>query len=133
MRFLAPLIGGLTVKMTAMNKRTDIPFDHLFDALFGLGVERKYNLMQMNDEDDNTRTHRYEQTGMACRLQSWGPSGAHTHDVTRANQLPEWARTIIDVARVGGNMPPCGHPPPDYILWFETDTDNHFIRYVNNG
>ena len=46
----------------------------------------------------------------------------------RLGQQPAWLQLILDVAKVGGHMPPMRDGPPDRLLWVTMDDDNNLLE-----
>lgn len=72
--------------------------------------------------------HRYEERGDRFTLQSWHKG--HLETVRqRKDHAPSWLQRIVEVARVGGYIKKVESPPPDAILWFETDDNCELISF----
>ena len=88
-------------------------------------------------KDKPLLTCRYEETAGDGRLQIWGVHSRDGDESIRTysgpiESLPEWMRSIRDIALVGGHMPYNPHPPPTHILWFETDPQFNLQGFVRN-
>lgn len=47
--------------------------------------------------------------------------------------LPDWLKVIVDVARVGGHIIDVKQPPPNSTFWFEIDKDMQLVRFVDRS
>lgn len=72
-------------------------------------------------------THRYEETGGTYKLRTFETGNSMTG---RATSAPDWVRLIVTLAKLGNHVstPP---PPPDFIVWFTTDSKFNLTGYVN--
>ena len=109
MRFCLHLIGGL------MNKR---------DAL--RTMERSFGYQ--DDIPDGHREYRYEERGDEYNLRCWR-EGRETSWVGHISNRPEWLVSIINMAKIGGHMSIIKQPPPECIVWFETDANNNLESF----
>lgn len=115
MRFCLHLIGGLMSKMKA----------HLYDAKWQM--ERGFGY-QPDDMPSDHREYRYEERGDTFTLRCWH-EGRETATLGHESARPEWLVRIIDMAKVGGHMSIVRQPPPDCIVWFETDAENNLKSF----
>jgi len=50
--------------------------------------------------------------------------------MTDMDDMPEWLRSILSVAEVGGHLKHPPAPPPKSLLWFTTTEDNALISFT---
>ena len=78
---------------------------------------------QTDDMPADHQEYRYEERGDTYTLRCWC-DGRETSAAGFKSERPEWLVNIINMAKVGGHMSSIKHPPPDCIVWFQTDPDN---------
>jgi hypothetical protein len=93
------------------------------DMLRQLSNTRKH--MQQTNE----REYRYEERYDEYMLKCWH-DGVETSLRGSVNGRPEWLKSVIDTATVGGHLKRVPHPPPDAIVWFTTDLDNNLLTFL---
>jgi hypothetical protein len=76
------------------------------------------------------RELRYQEAGDEWQMSIYSYSYGNPTEQTegRLGQQPAWLRLILDVAKVGGHMPPMRDGPPDVILWAKIDSDNNLLE-----
>jgi hypothetical protein len=97
---------------------------HIDDAL--MQMERSFGY-----QDDLPETHkeyRYEERGDTFTLRCWC-DGRETVALGYKSARPDWLVRIIDIAKVGGHMSLVREPPPDCIVWFQTDANNNLQAF----
>lgn len=114
MRFCLHLIGVLMSKM----KQFYIE-DALMQMKCGFGHQ---------DMPDNYREYRYEERYGSYTLRCWY-EGREISTKGEVDTRPAWLSEIIDMAKVGGHMSTVQQPPPDCIVWFETDAKNNLQQF----
>lgn len=115
MRFCLHLIGVLMSKMKA----------HLYDAMWQM--ERGFGY-QADDTPADHREYRYEERGDTYTLRCWC-KGVETSIAGAKSERSEWLVRIIDMAKIGGHMSIVKQPPPDCIVWFETDANQNLESF----
>lgn len=82
-------------------------------------------------------SHRLDFFGDQWRLRSFrtdttvGMVETRTQGVLTLDDMPEWLTDIVSMAKAGGYTIKFYEPPPDALMWFETDRDMHLIRFTN--
>jgi hypothetical protein len=92
-------------------------------------------LMQMqcgfglhDNAPDNYKEYRYEERSTEYALRCWC-NGRETSSGGGLSTRPQWLVDIINLAKVGGHTAKVREPPPDCIVWFQTDTDNNLQAF----
>ena len=82
-------------------------------------------------------SHRLDFFGDQWRLRSFWPDRevgtveTRSQGVLTLGDMPEWLVNIVSMAKAGGYIIKFDEPPPDALMWFETDRDMHLIRFTN--
>ena len=82
------------------------------------------------NQSDGVWKHRYSKGGSDYTIDTY-KSAVSTRGSGVVGEEPEWLRTVLDIAALGGHgmtMPQKG--PPDYVLWFETDPNLRLLKMV---
>ena len=115
MRFCLRLIGDLMSKMKRL---------YIEDALMQMELGFGYH----DNLPDDFKEYRYEERGDTYTLRCWC-NGRETSSLGFKSDRPEWLVRIIDMAKVGGHMSLVRQPPPDCIVWFQTDANNNLEAF----
>jgi len=78
---------------------------------------------------DELYEYRYESSAGEYRLKCWHDGKEHTDKGKVADQ-PEWLTSIVDVAKVAGHTKSPITPPPETILWFNTDANHTLTNFI---
>lgn len=82
-------------------------------------------------------TCRYTETGDQFTLHKWA-----THERKWARsfpmqgtlaQRPQWLVDVVLIAKLGGYGRAIGHPPPDFIVWFDVTAANELVAFTELG
>lgn len=80
-----------------------------------------------------TYQHRYTEGDGTFYHRSWRVADTWMIDAeVRSGPIedrPPWLTDIINVAKLSGNFMRPMHPPPDAIVWFETDEMYTLMRF----
>jgi len=76
----------------------------------------------------HNREFRYQEAGDEWRMSIYDDNNPTEHSEGRLGQHPAWLRLILDIAKVGGHMPPMRDGPPDRLLWAKIDDDNNLLE-----
>jgi hypothetical protein len=114
MRFCLHLIGALMSKMKS----------YLSDAALLMDREFGYH----DNVPDNYKEYRYEERYGSYTLRCWC-DGREVSTKGEIDTRPLWLSEIVDLAKVGGHMARVNQPPPDCIVWFETDNNNKLQQF----
>ena len=71
------------------------------------------------------REYRYEEKAGHWLLTHWGVQTTEG----AVGDWPKWLADILAVAVIGGHIAKVPAPPPENILWFDTDESNHLLRF----
>ena len=82
------------------------------------------------DYTPNEREYRYEERDDMYHLKCWLDGGAETTWRGELYSRPQWLKSILDIAKVGGHLKRVNQPPPDAIVWFTTDLDNNLKSFL---
>ena len=93
---------------------------HLYDATWQM--ERGFGY-QPDDMPPDHKEYRYEERYGSYTLRCWC-NGREVSYKGEMDTRPAWLTDIVNVAKVGGHMAIVKHPPPECIVWFETDANN---------
>lgn len=110
MRFCLHLIGALMSKMKRF---------YMSDAAVLMDREFGYH----EDMPINHKEYRYEERYGSYTLRCWC-NGREVSYKGEMDTRPAWLTDIVNIAKVGGHMAIVKHPPPECIVWFETDASN---------
>lgn len=78
---------------------------------------------------EDLREYRYECTDGSYRIKCWA-NGNEQSMQGLIHERPEWLVSIVDVARISGHLKCPISPPPQEILWFQTDRNNTLINFI---
>lgn len=81
------------------------------------------------DYTPNEREYRYEERDDMYHLKCW-LDGTETTWRGELYSRPQWLKSILDIAKVGGHLKRVNQPPPDAIVWFTTDLDNNLKSFL---
>lgn len=81
------------------------------------------------DYTPNEREYRYEERDDMYHLKCW-LDGVETTLRGKLYSRPQWLKSILDIAKVGGHLKRVNQPPPDAIVWFTTDLDNNLKSFL---
>lgn len=81
------------------------------------------------DYTPNEREYRYEERDDMYHLKCW-LDGVETTLRGELYSRPQWLKSILDIAKVGGHLKRVNQPPPDAIVWFTTDLDNNLKSFL---
>lgn len=81
------------------------------------------------DYTPNEREYRYEERDDMFLLKCW-LDGTETTLRGELYSRPQWLKSILDIAKVGGHLKRVNQPPPDAIVWFTTDLDNNLKSFL---
>lgn len=72
-------------------------------------------------------THRYQETNGTYILRTFETGGSLTGWTTSA---PDWVQLIVTLAKMGNHVstPPA---PPDFIVWFTTDSKFNLTGFID--
>jgi len=87
----------------------------------------RFSLRLIGDRMNN-REFRYQEAGDEWRMSIYDDNNPTEHSEGRLGQHPAWLRLILDIAKVGGHMPPMRDGPPDRLLWAKIDDDNNLLE-----
>ena len=76
----------------------------------------------------NEREVRYHEAGDSWQIAIYRYGEATERCDGRLGYQPEWLQRILDVAKVGGYMPPMRDGPPDRLLWAKIDKDFNLLE-----
>jgi hypothetical protein len=97
---------------------------YIDDAL--MQMERSFGYVDYLPETH--KEYRYEERGDTFTLRCWC-DGRETVTLGDKSARPDWLVRIIDIAKVGGHMSLVREPPPDCIVWFQTDANNNLQAF----
>jgi hypothetical protein len=97
---------------------------YIDDAL--MQMERSFGYQE--DLPATYKEYRYEERGDTYSLRCWC-DGRETSTTGVIDDREDWLVRIIDIAKVGGHMSLVREPPPDCIVWFQTDADNNLQAF----
>lgn len=63
----------------------------------------------------------YDEAGRVRRSELVGP--------TLFTDRPEWLTRILNIAHAGGHGIIPQNPPPNFIMWFTTDSDKNLLEF----
>jgi hypothetical protein len=89
-------------------------------------IDNFYYKDPMNDE---LYEFRYESHYGEYKLKCWH-DGKETTQHGAVDSQPEWLTGIVDVAKVAGHLKTPISPPPEVILWFNTDKNHTLINFI---
>lgn len=119
---------GVSLMTNPLKRMTTIPtFDDWSKAHV---TSYDWHATMNRNQSDGVWAHRYSQGGTDYTIDTY-KSAVSTRGSGVAGEEPEWLRTVLDIAALGGHgmtMPQNG--PPDYVLWFETDPDLRLLKIV---
>ena len=77
---------------------------------------------------DKMREFRYQEAGDEWHMSIYSYGNPTEQTEGRLGQQPAWLQLILDIAKVGGHMPPMRDGPPDRLLWVKLDDDNNLLE-----
>ena len=81
------------------------------------------------NDNPELKEYRYEERHDEYALRCWH-DGTETFTHGLKETRPSWLVAIVDAGIVGGYSRRAKEPPPDMILWFCTDTNNHLDHFI---
>ena len=84
--------------------------------------------LRLTGDKMNDREFRYQEAGDEWMMSIYSYGNPTEQTEGRLGQQPAWLRLILDVAKVGGHMPPMRDGPPDHLLWAKIDDDNNLLE-----
>ena len=91
---------------------------------------RQIRMQTTPPSDTDTQAHRYEETAGQYKLRSWH-DGREISSAGPISEQPAWLRVIVDVGRIGSYMKRIPAPPPERIVWFDTDANGALISFTD--
>lgn len=73
---------------------------------------------------------RYQTDGTMWALTTYGPQRYVGTDEGLAGREPNWLKTVLDIATVGGHLEAYGVPPTIKLVWFSVDKDKSLISFT---
>jgi hypothetical protein len=83
----------------------------------------------MNVNDIDSREYRYESRDGTFKLKCWW-NGKEDTLQGALYERPGWLVRVVDVARVAGHIKHPVSPPPEEIIWFQTDSNNTLTKFI---
>lgn len=83
--------------------------------------------LRLTGDKMNELEVRYQEHGSMWSTITYTTDGNSRNDGHLGYQ-PAWLQLILDVAKVGGHLPPLRDGPPDRLLWFTMDSDNNLLE-----
>lgn len=80
-------------------------------------------------QQTHDREYRYEERDGTFSLKCWH-EGRETLTRGQLGAEPEWLKSILATAVVGGHLKRVYAPPPDAIVWFTTDLNNNLNTFL---
>jgi hypothetical protein len=96
---------------------------------FFLSDDARQEHNKINKYMENYIEYRYEEKADEYFLKKWA-DGRETSSRGLLIDLPEWLVNIITIAKIGGHAKPIVQPPPNFIVWFNTDLDGNLIKFI---
>lgn len=81
--------------------------------------------------EDGYCSNRYEERGGSYTLRTWSDAGKEKNSEGELQNRPDWLKTIINVATIGGQLQRPPVAPPTCIVWFRTDANHTLIEFTN--
>jgi hypothetical protein len=73
---------------------------------------------------------RYEENGGEFMLTTWS-GNKKTHITRPVEHMAQWLKDVLAVATVGGHIAMTHNPPPEKLLYFDTDDKYNLIDFIN--
>ena len=83
--------------------------------------------LSLTGDKMNEREVRYQEHGSMWSTITYTTDGNSRNDGKLGSQ-PAWLQLILDVANIGGHLPPLRDGPPDRLLWFTIDEDFNLLE-----
>jgi len=89
----------------------------------------RFSLRLTGDKMNNDpREIRYQEAGGEWQMSIYSYGNPTKHEEGMLGTQPAWLQLILDVAKVGGHMPPMRDGPPERLLWAKIDDDNKLLE-----
>lgn len=85
-------------------------------------------MLSLTGDKMSNREFRYQESGDEWHVSIYNYGHDTEHMGGRQGQQPAWLQIVLDIATVGGHMPPMRDGPPDRLLWAKIDADNKLLE-----